>query len=287
MKTALRDIQKYENYKTTIKKNYQETVVGNRMKEQLLREWIREKLVEAGASAERQEYGLIDSINAMATPEKPVELKSSGETILDVIGASKVEGMNDLGKEPYSDVQIHLADGTILNVSAKGSSAPTLAGGGLVALTSMLPNLVTEFLQRAVDELVAQGYKKGDTGVPDVYGQITGEDALLVLQGNEAMGGPIDYMYQGPMDVTAQHCDIRGECSITVSGAFTNIEDYADDHVLYLRARKRRNDQPFDPAAVDKAGLPSIFGKSPTKGARNRRIVITDKVPSGALIVSI
>ena len=258
------------------------------MNEGQLRKYVRQILVEAGMAAERQEYGLIDSINALATPQKPVEVKSAGETIPDVIGASKVDGMNDLGKEPYTDVQLHLLSGVTLNISAKGSSAPSLAGGGLTALNQMLPNLVADFLTTAVSELVSQGHQKGDPGIPDVYGQISSEDAIMILAGDEAMGGPIDYMYQGPMDVTAEYCDTGGvECSVTVSGAFTSIEDYASSHTLYLRARKRRNDQPFDPDAVDKAGLPSIFGRSPSKGDSNRRIVITDRVPSGAIIVSI
>lgn len=258
------------------------------MNEGKLRKYVRQILIEAGAAAERQEYGLIDSINALASPEKPVEVKSAGETIPNVVAASKVDGMNSLGKEPYTDVRLHLLDGTIFNISAKGSSAPSLAGGGLTALNQMLPNLVADFLNTAVDELLTQGYKKGDGGVPDVYGQISSDDAIMILAGDEAMGGPIDYMYQGPMDVTAEYCDTDGiECSVTVSGAFTNIEDYAASHTLYLRARKRRNDQPFDPDATDRAGLPSIFGRSPSKGDSNRRIVITDKVPSGAIIVSI
>ena len=252
-----------------------------------IRHLVRSILSEAGVAAERQEYGLIDSINGLASSERPIEVKSAGETIPNVVAASKVAGMNSLGKEPYTDVQLHLLDGTTLNISAKGSSAPSLAGGGLVALNHMLPNLVADFLNTAVDELLAQGYKKGDVGVPDVYGQISSGDAIMILAGDKAMGGPIDYMYQGPMDVIAEYCDIDGECSVTVNGAFTSIEDYAASHVLYLRARKRRNDQPFDPGLTDRAGLPSIFGRSPSKGDSNRRIVITDKVPSGAIVVSI
>ena len=73
------------------------------MNKSKLRKYVRQILIEAGASAERQEFGLIDSINALATPEKPVEVKSAGETIPGVIGASKVDGMNDLGKEPYTE----------------------------------------------------------------------------------------------------------------------------------------------------------------------------------------
>ena len=275
------------------------------LEEALLREWIRERLVireaqkitlvrewvrlmlEAGEAAERQERGLIDAINSLASPEKPIEVRNKGETLVGVVGASKKEGMNALGKEPYTDVLIHLADGTTLNISAKGDAAPSLAGGGLTALNKILPTIVKDFLTLGVEELVSQGHQDGDTGVPDVYGRITGDNALAILRGNEEMGGPIDYMYQGPMDVTASACDVDGQCYVEVSGAFTGIDEYAQTHALHLRARKRRNDQPFAPSATDRAGLPAVFGKSPSKGDSNRRIVITDKVPGNAIVVEI
>tara|TARA_B100002019_G_C21226390_1_gene577592 strand:- start:258 stop:1019 length:762 start_codon:yes stop_codon:yes gene_type:complete len=240
-------------------------------------------LNEAGAASERQERGLIDAINAVASPDSPVEVRSGDAILKNVVGAGKREGMSALGKEPYTDVEIYLADGTTLNVSAKGDSAPSLAGGGLRALNMLLPDLVSDFLQKAVQELLAQGYQKGDLGVSDVYGKISDSDSLIALRGNEDMGGPIDYMYQGPMDVTAEY----GDGFVTVNGRFSNIEDYAESHTLYLRARKRRNDQPFDPDMVDKAGLPSLFGRSPSKKDSNRRIVVAERAPSNAIIVEI
>ena len=125
-------------------------------------------LNEAGAASERQERGLIDAINAVASPDSPVEVRSGDAVLRNVVGAGKREGMSALGKEPYTDVEIYLADGTTLNVSAKGDSAPSLAGGGLRALNMLLPDLVSDFLQKAVQELLAQGYQKGDLGVSDV-----------------------------------------------------------------------------------------------------------------------
>ena len=253
----------------------------------LLREFIHRALNEAGQASERQEYGLINSINATASQEHPVEVKSSNEDIPNVVAASKVDGMSSLGKEPYTDIRLHLSNGHTLNISAKGNAAPSLAGGGLVALNRLLPDLVKRFLEAAVARLQEEGFVDGEQNVPDVYGKISFYDAMTILAGDLAMGGPIDYMYQGPMDVTAEYCNDRQECSVTVNGAFTNIEDYAMSHVLYLRARKRRIDQPFDAKGVDRAGLPSIYGKSPSKGDRNRRIVITDKVPASAIVVEI
>ena len=244
---------------------------------------LKKVLLEAGASSERQERGLIDAINAVASQENPIEVRSAGPVLKNVIGAGKREGMSALGKEPYTDVEIYLGDGTTLNISAKGESAPSLAGGGLRALNLLLPNIIKDFLEKARDELVAQGKQKGDLGVGDVYGQISDADALIALRGNEDMGGPIDYMYQGPMDVTSE----VGDGFVQISGKMSTIEEYADGHDLYLRARKRRNDQPFDPDLTDRAGLPAIFGRSPSKGDSNRRIVVSERVPSNALVVKI
>ena len=55
--------------------------------------------------------------------------------------------------------------------------------------------------------------------------------------------------------------------------------------LLYLRFRKRRNDQPFDSKSKDKDGYPLILGKSPTAGDKGRRIVIVAKPPSNAITV--
>lgn len=246
----------------------------------IIREAVR-MILERGDMNERQERGIIDSINKIASPKNPVTVKSSGVSIENVVKASKMSGESSLGKEPYTDVQLTLADGTVLNVSAKGSTAPSLGGGGLLALDMLVPDLIHRFLDAALKALKQQ-VKPGQFNAPDVYGMIPAADVIKILRGNEEMGGPIDYMYQGPMDVSAKY---TGKSIVELNGGFTPIAQYAKTHKLFLRARKRREDQPFDPKSVDGKGMPSLFGKSPTKGDTNRRIVITDKVPSTGITV--
>lgn len=253
------------------------------MSNETLREYLK-IVLEGGAAAERQEQGLINSINKIASKKNPITVASAGATIKGVIGASKMSGLSSLGQEPYTDVIFNLANGDTVNISAKGPTAPSLAGGGLVALQVLVPDIIERFLAKARASLAGAGYKHGAKGAPDVFGKISAKDSVLILRGNEEMGGPIDYMYQGPMDVVAEYSSKK---QVTLNGALTPITQYAKSHEFYLRARKRRIDQPVDLKSVDSNGLPLLFGKSPTRGDSGRRIVIADRPSGNALLVNI
>ena len=99
------------------------------------------------------------------------------------------------------------------------------------------------------------------------------------------MGGPIDYMYIGPMTVGGTY-DVKKNI-LPLNGELTEAETYAKTHNLYFRLRARREDQRFDPTATDKDGTPKIYGVSPSRGDSAGRIVVTDKVPSTGVIVNI
>lgn len=254
------------------------------MNEVLLREIVKELLIiEAGTAAERQERGVIEAINMYASKKNPVTVSTQGATIRGVIQASKFPGLSKLGKEPYTDIVLHCTGNKSYNISAKGETAPSLAGGGLVALNILAPDLISTFLKKARKELMKK-YSAGDQGLPDVFGKIPADMVEMILAGNEDMGGPIHYMYQGPMDVEASW---KNDKEVMLNGVLTPIEEYAKTHDLYLRARKRRIDQPFDPAGADAAGLPLIFGKSPTRGDIGRRIVISDKPSANSILIKI
>jgi hypothetical protein len=130
-----------------------------------------EFITEAGASAERQEYGFIYACTQFySNVEKPFTLKTKGETIKNVIGCDKVEGTNSLGKEPYTDVIIKTAMKQY-NVSMKGSSAPSLAGGGAAGIDQIIPGFLKGYLDRALAEILKKGYKDGDK-IPDIFFKI-------------------------------------------------------------------------------------------------------------------
>lgn len=242
---------------------------------------FKEYLAEAGAAAERQETGFVDAVNdaVKMNGDKPITLKTKDATIKGVIKAEKYSGRQRSGSEPYTDVQVFTSKG-ILNLSMKGPAAPSLAGGGLRGVEEIIPGIGARFFRTAYDNHIKNGLKPGDK-VPDTYARLNDKDKNLLVIGNAAMGGPIHYMYIGPMDVKSKY----NNGTLEINGSAIDAKKYSKEHDLFFRLRARRVDQTFDPEASDKNGVPKIYGKSPSKGDSAGRLVITDKPVKGKVIV--
>ena len=234
---------------------------------------LKRYLAEAGQSAERQENGFVDLVNDAfkQNGEKPFTLKTKDDTIKNVVKAEKFTGRQRSGSEPYTDVKVYTSKG-VLNFSMKGPSAPSLAGGGLRGIEEIIPGIASRFFRAAFDNHKKNGLKFGEK-VPDTYAKLNDKDKKLLVIGNEAMGGPIDYMYIGPMDVNGTFKD----GVLSVNGKAIESNKYSNGKDLFFRLRARRVDQTFDPEASDKNGIPKIYGKSPSRGDSAGRLVITDK----------
>lgn len=237
----------------------------------------------AGASAERQENGVVNAINMAVRQNQnnPITIHAGGTKITNVIKAKKYTGRQASESEPYTDVVLELKNKKVINLSLKGEAAPSLAGGGLRGLEAIVPGLASRFMKTAFNHLVATGLNPGDK-VPDIYGKIDSLTKETIVVGNVVMGGPIDYMYIGPMDVKSTY-DKKSNV-LTLNGSLIESKEYARTHDLYFRLRARREDQRFDPDA-QQGGVPKIYGKSPSKGDSAGRIVVTDQVPKNALVV--
>jgi hypothetical protein len=230
-------------------------------------------LQEAGQSAERQENAFVELINTSfkQNNEKPFDLITKEDTVKNVIKAEKFSGRQRSGSEPYTDVKVYTSSG-VLNFSMKGPSAPSLAGGGLRGIEEIIPGIGARFFRATYDNHKKKGLKVGDK-VPDTFAKLNDKDKKLLVIGNEAMGGPIDYMYIGPMDVKGSFKNGK----LTINGKAIEANKYSDSKDLFFRLRARRVDQMFDPEASDKNGIPKIYGKSPSKGDSAGRLVVTDK----------
>ena len=239
----------------------------------------------AGTSAERQETGVIKSINDSVKKNKknPITVIAGKIKITGVIEAKKFTGRQAGGSEPYTDVVLVTHNGDEINLSLKGEAAPSLAGGGLKGLDLAVPGIAKKFMIAAHNELVIKKKLAVGDKVPDIYGKIANNDKVKIVVGTKLMGGPIDYMYIGPMDVIGRYDMKKNE--LTLNGKLSEAVDYAKTHDLYFRLRARREDQRFDPDAKDSKGVPKIYGVSPSKGDSAGRIVVTDKTPASAVIV--
>lgn len=244
-------------------------------------------LIMAGETSERQENGIVQQIEKAIAANKnnPITIKAGTETVEGVIGAHKFKGRQAGGSEPYTDVVLVIHNKPEVNLSCKGPQAPSLAGGGLRGLEIAVPGIAAQFMKEAYDALIGKKKLKPGDKVPDVFGEITGAKKEKIVVGNKAMGGPINFMYIGPMDVTGRY-DEKSNV-LTLNGNLYEAREYAKSHKLFFRLRARREDQRFDPDAKDNKGVPKIYGKSPSKGDSAGRIVITDSVSSNGVVVKI
>lgn len=240
----------------------------------------------AGASAERQETGVVDAVKSAIKKNKgnPITIVAGSTKITGVSGARKYTGRQSSGSEPYTDVIFDKKNGKAVNLSLKGEAAPSLAGGGLRGLEAIVPGLAGRFMKAALKKLLEMGIQKGDK-VPDIYGKIGPATKEKIVVGTKAMGGPIDFMYIGGMDVRQKYDDKSHTLTFT-NATLTESKKYAKTHDLYFRLRARREDQSFDPDA-EQGGIPKIYGKSPSRGDSAGRIVVTDKVPKNSTIVTV
>lgn len=237
----------------------------------------------AGASAERQETGVVNAINNAVKKGKSITVMAGKVKIKNVTKAYKYSGRQASGSEPYTDVVL-VSGAKKINLSLKGESAPSLAGGGLRGLEAIIPGIAGKFMKAAHAQLIKDGLTDGDK-VPDVYGKISDPDKIKIVVGNVAMGGPIHYMYIGPMDVKSEY-DYETK-TLKLNGTLSEAKQYAKTHDLFFRLRARREDQTFDSKSKDGKGFPKIYGRSPSRGDSAGRIVITSSVPKNAKMVKI
>jgi hypothetical protein len=238
-----------------------------------------------GLGSERQELGLIAALNNAALKNSKAFVSSLGKNI-HIKSAYKNEGLSPAGQEPYIDVFIETQNGKKYGISNKGESAPSLAGGGLVGLNVTVPDLMKR-LYSTIDKYLKTTLKLAENSVisadfiPDIFIRIPDEYVKKILIGNKQMGGPVDYMYIGKMDVVST-LEKTGE--IKINGKFYSISEYMKKIPnFFFRIRKRdidsSNNIKITYSKKNKEGYPLLF-VNPNNNKPNLRIVIVDKISS-------
>jgi len=238
-----------------------------------------------GGGSERQELGLINILNENAARGNKYYVSSFGSS-KKILKAEKNDGLSSLKQEPYIDIFIHTHDGKKHGISMKGDSAPSLAGGGLIGIKSSAPDLLDKIYKEIEKYIKGLGFKDGSVIdanlIPDIYIQIPNKYVKKILVGSKEMGGPVDYMYIGRMDVTATINHNTGE--IKPNGTFYSIDEYMrkiPNFFFRIRKRDLQSDNmiKINFTKKNKEGYPLIFS-APKTDKNNFRMVIIDKVPS-------
>jgi len=242
------------------------------------------------ATTERQEHGLIDAINSV--PGVKTIVGKNGVAVKGIIKAEKVEGLNELGTEPYADVKFITSHGALL-VSAKGAQAPTLAGGGITGISALV-NAGNTDVEAWIKSFYAKAYKyyskivkandlegenlAGNKLVPDVSTKIPDDIIETIVKGTPEMGGPIAYYYQGSMDVEFEVKDNE----VHLNGNLVPIEEFIKQKAghFYAHIRKRDGDFFFTDSQQDVNGLvlPRIFTKKEGSNSTQSRFGTLDKI---------
>lgn len=242
----------------------------------------------SGGGSERQELGLISVLNDAALRGDDYFVQSLGRDIK-IRESSKNEGLSSMRQEPYIDVFVESHNGKTYGVSCKGESAPSLAGGGIVGMQVVVPDLLDRLYKGIIKYLKGLGHQEGAiidaSSIPDLFIKIPDSYVKKILIGNKAMGGPVDLMYIGPMDVVGEIDDNTKEIRLNGGrGKFYTIEEYMRKIPnFYFRIRKR--DLPKDNVIQitykekNKSGQPIIF-KGVGSKKNHFRLVITDKATS-------
>jgi len=246
-------------------------------------------------SSERQEMGLIEAINSFEN--KPFTLVgANGEKIENVTGARKMP--NPPEGEAYTDVVIETTKGDV-NISAKGSSSPSIAGGGLKMATNLGPDVV-KFIKSFYED--AYKYYKNifdntpevdyDTNLyktsyfKDINREVPKDIMKTILIGIPRFGGPVDGYYIGPMTVESEIKDKE----LHLNGKIISIDKFLEDYpTIYAHIKKRSGDYFFTdrtkPVPANKEiEVPILFANSPTGTTAKSRFGMNFK-PRGSVII--
>jgi len=237
---------------------------------------------------ERQERGLIAAINSI---EGDKTLVFKNKTLK---GVTKINKATQKGEgytaQPYADLDL-VIQGKTVKISAKGLDSPSLGSGGLTGLDNINNPAINSFIKEAYDRLAADYREiidrdprlrgrdlKGNKLFRDYYAVIPPEVEIPILRGTKSMGGPIDYMYIGSMDVGIE---VEGN-TITIDGSLYTLEEFVNQGTpLYIRITKRKGPCYFTTERNTKLkniDVPKIFAIKPDgSGQTQSRLFVTNR----------
>lgn len=234
---------------------------------------------------ERQEQKLIEALKIAA--EYNAKIPGLPFTVTD---AWKNKGLSQAHQEPYVDIYTQAINGMSFGISCKADTSPSLAGGGIVGLKYSVPRLVKNMYDTLetylkVEMKLPEGAIIPYTHVPDIFMEVPTNQIKKIFVGNEFIGGPIDYMYIGKMDV---NYTLSGK-KLNLNGRFYNINEYIKKvGRFYFRVRKREIDSSktiqITYKTKNKEGFPMLF-RNPKNGKSSFRLVVDSRYSKNGILL--
>lgn len=241
---------------------------------------------------ERQERGLIEAINSIEGEKTLIFNNTKIEGVKSAKKIGKVEGYK---AQAYADIELDTTKG-IKKISAKGLQAPTLGSGGLSGLDILNNTTANSFIERVYRE-VAEEYQqiinanpnlkgqnlRGNKLFRDVYRQIPKEVEIPIIRGTKEMGGPIDYLYIGKMEVDFQ---VKGN-TISFNGDLYTVEEFVEKGTpLYVRITQRKDGPCYFTTEknpnLQNIDVPKVFSIKPNgSGGTQSRLFVTNRATKG------
>ncbi len=206
--------------------------------------------IEGKAKFERQERSLVKTINtaienygsiSISFGDKPDNSGHKRIVIRNVMSANKIEGLNAYGKEPYADIEIHSRQNTY-KVSCKDKNgAPSAIGGGLLGLSQIVPSYIKSTLLYAYDK-VSQTEDFKNNIWKDIYVKLDRNTVFTIFRGDANMGGPVDYVYKGDMEISYYFSETNK--TLYIDGRIYDMYNYANKYSnsLYIKIRRKSDE---------------------------------------------
>ncbi len=238
-----------------------------------------------GMQFERTERDLAKLISESVkqSPTKTINVVgAAGTQIQNVVGAVKHSNTDALGGDSLLDVSISTRNGKSLKINTKGTIAPVQTHSDFRSVYTSSPIVAKRFARAAIAKYKSLGFKDGDmipAGTQGIYAEMQGENNMRIVRGVPAMGGPIDYFFEG--QPSGQFDAQTGV--LTLGATLVTARDLAKQQKFFLSMPPPPAEGTFMFNKQDTFGVPLIHDRG------GRSLSITDRsfVDRSSIVVRI
>ena len=228
------------------------------------------------------EQRLFDYINKAVRENKnqSVILNLGGTLFSEVTGIRSYTGSLYKTNRSYTDFVLDKRNTKGINISF---DSPVFSED-IQKLEIIVPGLRYKFIRAVMKKIKALKIEPGQE-VPEIYGKLDTRHRDMLFRGTLALGGPVQYILNS-LPNTFEYDYDEDTTTLTIPGNLVSITQYAKEYDVYLKLEPSYQDQKYDPN-LQRGGMPSIYGKSETRGEAGNRIQILSQPDKNGIVVNI